>query len=132
MDPDALLAELDLLRAQPAARLATLRAPDPGADAADLLDTACALRAERDALSARLTRRWGEPQTWDLTPLLHGAAEGRPVPEPLLALCGYVPALTVWSPGSRWVGLGVAEPADAVVPQLIAAVGAEGEPPPFG
>ncbi|GGU99947.1 hypothetical protein GCM10010182_16340 [Actinomadura cremea] len=77
--------------------------------------------AVHDPLVAALTRRWGEPEPFDLTPYLW--AED-PAPEPIDRLCALTTRMLLWRPTpARWLGLAVCQ-ADAEFPlELHAAVG---------
>ncbi|MFH8371279.1 hypothetical protein [Streptomyces sp. NPDC018031] len=83
--------------------------------------------AESEVLVRALSRRWGDPEVWDLTDHLERSALGEPVPPPLDVLCGYVGTLHTWQVAGRWIAIGVGQ-ADRELPiQLIAAV-ADGPP----
>ncbi|AXK33784.1 hypothetical protein DVA86_15080 [Streptomyces armeniacus] len=83
------------------------------------------LGTDCDALVTLLSRRWGEPETLDLTEHLLRAEAGEPVREPLRSLCGCVTTLRRWSVGGRWVGVGMARHGREQPLQLVAAVGEE-------
>ncbi|WP_236244504.1 hypothetical protein [Streptomyces sp. CC210A] len=84
--------------------------------------------AERDALSALLAARWGEPQVFSLWSVFQRTLEGEDVPEPWAALSNHVPDLHLWRVDGRWAALGVSQ-WDTELPFQLLAVVTETDPP---
>ncbi|MFF8289191.1 hypothetical protein ACF068_08220 [Streptomyces sp. NPDC016309] len=78
--------------------------------------------AERDALAALLTARWGAPQVFSLWSLWDRAMSGEEIPEPWVTLSQSVPDVQLWRADGRWIALGVSQWDDELPFQLLAAV----------
>ncbi|QGV81793.1 hypothetical protein [Streptomyces ficellus] len=78
--------------------------------------------AERDALAALLTTRWGEPQVFSLWSLFERCANGEEVPEPWRTLSQSVPDVHLWRVDEHWIALGVSQWDGELPFQLLAAV----------
>ncbi|MCX4825391.1 hypothetical protein OG883_37180 [Streptomyces sp. NBC_01142] len=84
-----------------------------------------AVEAERAAVAAELTGRWGEQETVGLWPYLAVDDRDHETPGPLGLLSNLAGSMQVWRPvpGDRWLALAVGQ-ADPEWPlQLLAAVG---------
>lgn len=94
-------------------------------DGAASRDAAAELQIHLDALTARLTARWGEPLTVDLWPYLRAGVEGEAVPEPIDSLCQVCGGVRVWPlpETGRWVALAVGQEDKELPLELLAAVG---------
>ncbi|MER6995992.1 hypothetical protein [Streptomyces sp. NPDC000410] len=84
--------------------------------------------AEREALAALLTGRWGEPQTVSLSSLFTRSSEGEEIPQPWDFLSACVPDVHLWRVDGRWVLLGVSK-WDTELPYQLLAVVTETDPP---
>lgn len=79
--------------------------------------------AERDALTERLTARWGPPRVFGLgTALLRAAQYGEHIPEPWRSLSAHVPDVHAWRRGGRWTALGISQQDEDQPCQLLAVV----------
>lgn len=82
------------------------------ADGAARAETEEQVEAERDGLSALLTRRWGPPDPVSLAGVLERSTNGEDIPEPWDVLSSHVPDLHLWRPRDghdRWIALGVSQ-----------------------
>lgn len=84
--------------------------------------------AERDALSALLAARWGEPQMFSLWSVFQRGMDGEDLPEPWGTLSSHVPDLHLWRVDGRWIALGVSQ-WDTELPFQLLAVMTETDPP---
>ncbi|WP_175409442.1 hypothetical protein [Streptomyces sp. TRM64462] len=84
--------------------------------------------ADRDALSALLTARWGAPRVFSLWSVFRRASDGEPIPEPWDALSNHVPDLHLWRADGRWIALGVSQ-WDSELPFQLLAVVTDVDPP---
>ncbi|MEU9980751.1 hypothetical protein [Streptomyces sp. NPDC050856] len=84
--------------------------------------------AEREALAAVLSGRWGRPQVFSLWSLLERGLAGEPLPEPWGTLSGSVPDVHLWRVDGRWLALGVSQ-WDKELPFQLLAVVTETDPP---
>lgn len=84
--------------------------------------------AERDALSALLAARWGEPQMFSLWSVFRRSADGEDIPEPWDSLSSHVPDLHLWRVDGCWIALGVSQ-WDRELPFQLLAVVTEADPP---
>ncbi|MFV0131025.1 hypothetical protein ACLGI4_25520 [Streptomyces sp. HMX112] len=84
--------------------------------------------AEREALAAVLSGRWGPPQVFSLWSLLERGLAGEPLPEPWGTLSGSVPDVHLWRVDGRWLALGVSQ-WDKELPFQLLAVVTETDPP---
>ncbi|WP_314173668.1 hypothetical protein [Streptomyces winkii] len=78
--------------------------------------------AECGALSALLTRRWGEPQRFSLNSALIRSTEGEEIPEPWQGMSAGIPYVELWRAEGRWIAVGVSQQDRELPFQLIAAV----------
>ncbi|MFI2454627.1 hypothetical protein [Streptomyces sp. NPDC019539] len=84
--------------------------------------------AEREALAAVLSARWGLPQVFSLSSVLARSVEEEPIPEPWGLLSASVPDVHVWHVEGQWVVLGVSQ-WDTELPYQLLAVVTEVDPP---
>ncbi|WP_228979140.1 hypothetical protein [Streptomyces sp. DH12] len=84
--------------------------------------------AERDALGASLSARWGQPQVFSLWSVFVRGEEGEELPEPWDGLAAHVPDVHLWRAGDRWIALGVSQ-WDRELPYQLLAVVTETDPP---
>ncbi|AWK09298.1 hypothetical protein SSP531S_06080 [Streptomyces spongiicola] len=84
--------------------------------------------AEREALAAVLSTRWGPPQVFSLGSMLAASVAGERIPEPWALLSASVPDVHLWRAGGRWLVLGVSKWAAELPYQLLAVV-TEVDPP---
>ncbi|MCH0540047.1 hypothetical protein I3F58_10810 [Streptomyces sp. MUM 203J] len=138
------LATIDLLRLRPfPGRCGRSEAGDSGPgyhvaelatsehfweDASRIEPVAEQYEAERDALSALLAGRWGEPQVFSLWSVFRRGMDGEDIPEPWHGLSGHVPDLHLWRADGRWIALGVSQWDEELPFQLLAVV-TETDPP---
>ncbi|MFE7761306.1 hypothetical protein [Streptomyces sp. NPDC057438] len=85
--------------------------------------------ADRDALSERLSARWGAaPDVFSLWSVLDRSREGEEIPEPWATLSSHVPDVHLWRADGRWVALGVSQWDKELSFQLVALI-TEIDPP---
>ncbi|GFH34772.1 hypothetical protein [Streptomyces pacificus] len=84
--------------------------------------------AEREALAAVLSTRWGPPQVFGLGSVLARSVGEEHIPEPWGMLSASVPDVHLWRAGGRWVVLGVSRWGTELTYQLLATV-TEVDPP---
>ncbi|MFD4583660.1 hypothetical protein [Streptomyces sp. NPDC058434] len=84
--------------------------------------------AEREALAAVLSARWGLPQVFSLRSVLARSVEEEHIPEPWGLLSASVPDVHVWHVEGQWVVLGVSQ-WDTELPYQLLAVVTEVDPP---
>ncbi|GGN52207.1 hypothetical protein GCM10011579_008980 [Streptomyces albiflavescens] len=86
--------------------------------------------ADRDGLSALLTRRWGCPRVFSLSSIFDRSMDGEDIPEPWGILSSHVPDVHLWDAvgHDRWVVLGVSQ-WDKELPFQLLAVVTEIDPP---
>ncbi|MEV4920733.1 hypothetical protein AB0K47_28485 [Streptomyces tirandamycinicus] len=84
--------------------------------------------AEREALAAVLSARWGPPQIFSLRSVLIRSVEEEHIPEPWAMLSASVPDVHLWRADGRWVVLGVSKWGTELPYQLLAVV-TEVDPP---
>ncbi|MEU2235643.1 hypothetical protein [Streptomyces vietnamensis] len=87
--------------------------------------------ADRDALAALLTARWGPPEELSLWPVLERVNDGEEIPEPWSTLSCHAPHLWLWRVDGRWTGLGISQ-WDKELPFQLLAVVTEVDPPAQG
>ncbi|EKX63088.1 hypothetical protein Sipo8835_23290 [Streptomyces ipomoeae] len=78
--------------------------------------------AERDALSKRLTERWGAPDVFSLWSVSSRYLEGEDIPEPWGPLSSHVPDVHLWQADGRWTALGVSQWDKELPFQLVALI----------
>ncbi|WP_328840368.1 hypothetical protein [Streptomyces europaeiscabiei] len=93
-------------------------------------ETEAQFEADRDALSERLTERWGPPDVFSLWSVSGRCQEGEDIPEPWGPLSSHVPDVHLWQANGhgRWVALGVSQWDKELPFQLIALI-TEIDPP---
>ncbi|MDX2760174.1 hypothetical protein ACSCB1_30825 [Streptomyces europaeiscabiei] len=93
-------------------------------------ETEAQFEADRDALSVRLTERWGPPDVFSLWSVSGRCQEGEDIPEPWGPLSSHVPDVHLWQANGhgRWVALGVSQWDKELPFQLIALI-TEIDPP---
>ncbi|MDI9884931.1 hypothetical protein QMZ92_11135 [Streptomyces sp. HNM0645] len=84
--------------------------------------------AEREALAAVLSERWGRPQVFGLSSMLTRSVEEEHIPQPWDLLCASVPDVHLWHVDGQWVVLGVSK-WDTELPYQLLAVVTEIDPP---
>ncbi|MFD9860925.1 hypothetical protein [Streptomyces alboflavus] len=91
-------------------------------------ETEARCEAERDALRALLTERWGEPRLFGLTSVLirvmaqEADGSGASVTNPWATLSESVPDVHLWRSDGQWIALGVARWGERLAVQLLAVV----------
>ncbi|MFD7445297.1 hypothetical protein [Streptomyces sp. NPDC059909] len=85
--------------------------------------------AEREALAALLSRRWGPPQVFSLNSVFtRSFEEAEEIPDPWDTLSASVPDVHLWRVEDRWVLLGVSK-WDAELPYQLLVVVTAIDPP---
>ncbi|WP_060885572.1 hypothetical protein [Streptomyces caniscabiei] len=99
-------------------------------DGTEREETEVQFEADRDALSQRLTERWGPPDVFSLWSVSSRYQEGEDIPEPWGPLSSHVPDVHLWQADGhgRWVALGVSQ-WDKELPFQLLALITEIDPP---
>lgn len=83
---------------------------------------------DRNAVSALLTERWGNPDAVDLWSIAEQSMGGADIPEPWDSLSMHLVDVEVWRVNGHWVALGISHQDKEMPLQLLAVVSDIGLP----